>query len=195
MFALLLSLLLASPSEAVHIVTADPLDRETLLTIVHRESRGLRLRRHKADERPPGWEGNGSLAAHWVGARAWSKAVQVGDLEPHRCPFHDRGDARDWSTRGAFGHVAAYAMPYLPCSPPWVLDVPIVSAWVAVLRLRVARPARPAGSATVGRYPKQPIGCTTGTRDVAWPREHRALPLRGPRHRPGPAPRTALARC
>jgi hypothetical protein len=139
MLVLLLSLLLASPFDSAHLVAADEDEAAALAMIAHRESRGLWIRRHKADERPRGWEGNGDLAAHWVGARAWAKAVLVGDLDPARCRWHDRGDARDWSTRGAFGHVAAYALKYLPCSPPWVLDVPVVSAWVAVQRLRVAR--------------------------------------------------------
>jgi hypothetical protein len=139
MLALLLTLLLASPADAARIVSTTDADAAALAEIVHRESRGLRIRRHKADERPPGYTGNGSLAALWVGGRAWQKAVAVGDLDPERCRWHDRGDPRDWSTRGAFGHVAAYALKYLPCSPPWVLDVPIVSAWVAVQRLRVAR--------------------------------------------------------
>lgn len=42
-----------------------------------------------------------------------------------------------WSTRGAHGQIAAYALPYLPavfrCSP-WVLDLPVVSAWAAARR-------------------------------------------------------------
>jgi hypothetical protein len=42
-----------------------------------------------------------------------------------------------WSTRGAHGMMAAYALPYLPavlrCSP-WVLDVPLVSAYAAARR-------------------------------------------------------------
>lgn len=42
-----------------------------------------------------------------------------------------------WSTRGAHGQMAAYALQYAPaalrCSP-WVLDIPIVSAWLAARR-------------------------------------------------------------
>ena len=35
--------------------------------------------------------------------------------------------------------MAAFAMQYLPCLPPWVLDIPVVSAKVALDRLDVAR--------------------------------------------------------
>lgn len=44
-----------------------------------------------------------------------------------------------WSTRGAHGMMAAYALPHLPralrCSP-WVLDLPLVSAYAAARRAR-----------------------------------------------------------
>jgi hypothetical protein len=136
--ALLLWLLTLGPMEAADLV-ADGEDARTLWAIAYRESRGRWLGRHKVDHRPRGWRGNGSRAAHLVGSRAWTRAVQAGLLRPDRCPWHDRGDPRDWSTRGSWGHVAAYAMPYLPCLPPAALDLPVVSAMVAHKRLRRAR--------------------------------------------------------
>jgi hypothetical protein len=48
-----------------------------------------------------------------------------------------------WSTRGAHGMVAAYAWPYVPSWLRWggpaVLDVPIVSAFVATRRAKAPR--------------------------------------------------------
>ena len=148
MLAFLLWLLTRGPYESAHLVAPD--DAPTLRAIAYRESRGRWLGRHKADERPQGWTGDGDQAARRVGGRAWARAVQAGILRPDRCPFHQRGDARDWSTRGAFGHVAAYAMPYLPCLPPQVLDIPIVSALVAARRLAVAR--RPGAPRALRRW-------------------------------------------
>lgn len=141
MFGLLIAVLFCSPPAAARLVAMghEP-DQRALLAIQYRESRGRWISRHKVDHRPHGWRGNGSAAAWHVGSRAWIRAVQVGLLDPGRCRHHERGDARDWSTRGAFGHVAAYGLPYVPgCWPPWVLDLPIVSAWVARERLAVAR--------------------------------------------------------
>lgn len=106
-------------------MVASPGDVGTLRAIAYRESRGRWLGRHKVDHRPRGWKGNGSRAARRVGSR-------------------------DWSTRGSWGHVAAYAMPYLPCLPPRVLDLPIVSAWVAAKRLRRAR--RPGAPPALRRW-------------------------------------------
>ena len=137
MLALLLWLLSLSPREAVAFVTPVEHERQALLAIGWRESRLRRVARHKADDRPRGWTGVGDTAARRVGSRAWARAVQRGLVRPWCQPL---GDARDWSTRGPWGQVAAYAVPYLPaCSPPWVLDLPVVSAWAAVQRLRVAR--------------------------------------------------------
>jgi hypothetical protein len=149
MLALLVWLLILGPREAAHVV-ANPEDAQVLRAITYRESRGRWLSRHKADQRPRGWQGDGDRAARRVGSRAWARAVQAGLLDPGTCPFHERGDARDWSTRGSWGHVAAYAMPYLPCLPPAVLDLPIVSAWVAAKRLRRAR--RPGAPPALRRW-------------------------------------------
>ena len=63
----------------------------------------------------------------------WRRAVEKGWLFPGFCPGHDQ--PAEWSTRGSFGLMAGFAWRYLPwwarCAPPWILDVPIVSAWVA----------------------------------------------------------------
>lgn len=139
MLALLLWLVFLGPREAVHLVTQDPGERERLVAIGWRESRLRAIGRHKVDARPRGWRGPGLAIARAVGSRAWARAVQHGLLLPDACPLHDRGEASRWSTRGAWGLVAAYSVPYLPgCWPPWVLDFPVVSAWVALARLRAA---------------------------------------------------------
>ena len=139
MLALLLWLLALSPRAAAHVVTHRPEEQRQLVAIGWRESRLRRVGRHKVDALPRGWTGPGLTIARSVGARAWARAVQRGLLRPDRCPLHARGDASSWSTRGPWGLVAAYSVPYLPgCWPPWVLDLPVVSAWVAVQRLRVA---------------------------------------------------------
>lgn len=65
------------------------------------------------------------VGVHAIDSR-WSSSVR-----PRGCT----GDG--WSTRGAHGMMASYAMPHLPswlrCSP-WVLDVPVVSAYAAARR-------------------------------------------------------------
>lgn len=140
MLALLLWLATLSPRAAAHVVTPDPTERAQLLAIGWRESRLRAVGRHKVDALPRGWTGPGLTIARSVGARAWARAVQRGLLRPDQCPLHQLGDASGWSTRGPWGLVAAYSVPYLPgCWPPWALDVPVVSAWVALQRLRVAR--------------------------------------------------------
>ena len=139
MLALLLWLLALGPRAAVPVVTSDPLEQRQLLAIGWRESRLRRVGRHKVDALPRGWTGPGLALARSVGARAWQRAVERGLLRPSSCPWHRRGEASRWSTRGPWGLVAAYSVPYLPgCWPPWALDLPVVSAWVAVQRLRVA---------------------------------------------------------
>lgn len=125
------------PQESVSIVTDDNDERRALHEIAWRESRKRALGRHKVDQKPRGYTGNGLKAARRVGRRAWLRAVQKGLLDPACQPL---GEPADWSTRGAWGQVAAYAVPYLPrCWPPWALDVPVISAWVAVQRYRVAQ--------------------------------------------------------
>lgn len=70
----------------------------------------------------------------WMHASAWRMAVRSGDLDPQRCGWH-RLDAGAWSTRGAFGTVAAFTVHHLgACVPPWVLDIPLVGALAAARR-------------------------------------------------------------
>jgi hypothetical protein len=139
MLALLLWLVTLDPRAAVLVVTPDPGERAQLMAIGWRESRLRAVGRHKVDAVPRGWTGPGLARARTVGARAWARAVQRRLLDPGACPLQARGEPSSWSTRGPWGLVAAYSVPYLPgCWPPWALDVPLVSAWVARQRLRAA---------------------------------------------------------
>lgn len=127
MLSLVLALLLMSPAQAarfVPTVMGRPGEAVVLRRIAKRESWLVRVGIHERDR--------------WSTRWAWHNAVSAGYLRPSVCPFHRRG-AGWWGTRGAWGHVAAFAAQYLPCLPPWVLDIPVVSAWVAMQRLRVAR--------------------------------------------------------
>lgn len=56
------------------------------------------------------------------------------------CLFHSLAwGSERWGTRGMYGQIAAYALQYLPCSPPEILDIPLVDTYVAWRRLQVAR--------------------------------------------------------
>lgn len=62
---------------------------------------------------------------------AWSGAVAVGWLDPSCQPHRPRA----WSTRGAWGTMAAYTVHHLgTCVPAWALDVPLVAAIAATRR-------------------------------------------------------------
>lgn len=62
---------------------------------------------------------------------AWAMAVGVGKLDP-TCQPHRR---HAWSTRGAYGTMAAFTVSHLgECLPPWVLDVPLLAAIAATRR-------------------------------------------------------------
>jgi len=65
----------------------------------------------------------------------WRYAVQRRRLEPRTCRFHR--DPSQWSTSGAFGLMRGYHWHFIgsPCLPPWVLDIPPVSAYVAYQKL------------------------------------------------------------
>lgn len=86
---------------------------ERLVNVARRESRLLPIGVHAIDA--------------WAGRR----------VAPADCP--KLADPAGWSTRGAHGLMAAYTMRHLPtwlrCSP-WVLDVPLVSAFAAARRAR-----------------------------------------------------------
>lgn len=66
------------------------------------------------------------VGVHEIDA-GWSDRVR-----PRDCP-----PGPGWSTRGAHGQIAAYALPYLGAwarCRPWVLDMPAVSAFAAARR-------------------------------------------------------------
>ena len=78
-------------------------------------------------------------ASRVSGAVFWRRAVERGLLHPERCAEHQQTDGgHGWGPRGAHGHVGAYAVVYLgDCAGPELLDIPLVSAIVAIRRLRV----------------------------------------------------------
>lgn len=83
-----------------------------LVRVCWRESRCTAIGVHAVDAHRDGWHGQ----------------VRLGHLRPWCQPWEPRA----WTTRGAFGLSAASHWDYLPaCYPPEVLDVPLVSAWVA----------------------------------------------------------------
>lgn len=96
------------------VLAGRPGEADRLLEIARRESGMALVGVHELDSR-------------------WSRRVR-----PSTCDVHRGG----WSTRGSHGQMAAYAMAYLPkwlrCSP-WVLDIPLVSAWVAARRVTSPR--------------------------------------------------------
>lgn len=70
----------------------------------------------------------------------------------------------EWGPRGPHGHVPAHALRHLPrCSPPWVLDLPVVSGYVAARRLEVLerryRLTTPKARAHAWRHG---VGCSCG---------------------------------
>lgn len=65
-------------------------------------------------------------------AKVYRNAVAAGWLSPSTCRHH-RGHKGGWSSRGIGGLMAALNLKWLrrfglDCAPPWVLDIPIVSA-------------------------------------------------------------------
>lgn len=100
-----------------------------LVRICRRESRCQPIGIHDIDAR--------------LGRAAWRNAVRAGALDPAGCPWHRRGAPSRWSTRGSWGTMAAFTLRYLGgCLPPWVLDIPLVGALAAALRLDAARSSR-----------------------------------------------------
>lgn len=65
----------------------------------------------------------------------WRNSVRLRRLRPRKCAFHR--DPHQWSTSGPFGLMRGYHWQFLgnPCLPPWVLDIPFVSAYVAYQKL------------------------------------------------------------
>lgn len=117
-FILILILAVSSNVSAelmAHVVGVDP---RVLKHITWQETRGVALGVHVGD-------------AHLT-HRVWRQANRVGWLEPW-C----QGDGLGWSSRGAWGLMAAYHVRFLGrCAPAWVFDVPLVSAYVAAKKIR-----------------------------------------------------------
>ena len=127
-FLLLLASLLP-PRPAAHVAAwavGEPSIASALLAICHRESRCKPIRVHHGDD-------DGSRGA-------WLYQTRVGHLDP-QCQPYGRGG---WATRGAWGLSAASHWQFLPdCYQPQILDVPIVSAYVAARKyLSVCVPLR-----------------------------------------------------
>lgn len=97
-----------------------------LLRICRRESRCTYQAVHKVDSH--------------LSRRVWGMAVRAKQIDPEQCSMHEYGAGRRWSTRGAFGMMAAFSLKYLEvCAPPEILDIPLVSAYIAVHRVGVAK--------------------------------------------------------
>lgn len=119
----LVALLLLPPVPAARIAArAVGVDERALVRITMRETQGRRIGVHDRDR--------------WASRRVCSKAKAVGQISP-------RSDCAisGWSTRGAFGLMAAYNLKWLGVDRwPWVLDVPAVSAIAAARRYRALCP-------------------------------------------------------
>lgn len=145
------------PVEAAHAAAAiagRPDLADDLVRVCMRESRCERVGIHARDA--------------WLSASSWGGQVQLGHLDPDCQP---RG--RGWATRGAWGLNAAAHWPYLPaCYPAAVLDVPIVSAMVAVRKLIRHCEGRRRVSwcpARRSRARPSPDGGPVGRRPPPWP--------------------------
>lgn len=123
MLRAILALVLLDPAPAARVVAAVrgiPEAAPALIEICWRESRCRRVGLHPLDG--------------WISRVAYPRAVRAGRLRPGCQP----PDPVAWASRGAWGLVAAYHVDHLgvPCLPPWILDVPAVSAWIAAGKLR-----------------------------------------------------------
>lgn len=118
-FHLLASISPEASASIVAMVKGHPGMGDELVAICRRESRCSAVKVHERDAK--------------FSDRVYRKASAVGWLDP-RCQADRPGQ---WSTRGAFGLMAAYNLRWLPgrCLPPEVLDVPLVSAWAASEKL------------------------------------------------------------
>ncbi len=125
MLALVFTAALAVPPFPAAKFAAAAFDVPTrdLVRIAMRESQGRRIGVHFPDR----W------ASKTVCIQARNR-----DLVPHdACRDHLGG----WSTRGAFGLMAAYNLKWVGLDRwPWVLDIPLVSAIAAARRYRALCP-------------------------------------------------------
>lgn len=120
--SIMLTLLTLEPRQAArvgaHLAGQGHLTRE-LQGICRRESRCNAIGIHEIDRE--------------YGPLMYKKAHLVNWLYSW-CPFH-RGDPERFGVRGSFGLSAAYSLRFLPgCWPPEVMDIPIVSAYLAAKR-------------------------------------------------------------
>jgi len=111
-------LLLNDPKIAAFVVAllhGNPDVTDDLVSICYRESLCRPITVHQIDTANDPSDG-------------WRGQVNLGHLRPACQPYRPNV----WATRGAFGLSAASHWRYLPaCYPPEILDVPIVSAFVA----------------------------------------------------------------
>lgn len=101
-----------------------------LLSICKRESPGNDCMR------TVGAHGND---AHEATRRFYEKAVARGWLDPAGCPEHraaNHEEMKRFGVRGSHGLAAAYSLRFLSgeCLAPEVLDIPLISAFVATRR-------------------------------------------------------------
>ena len=122
MFRAILLLFLLDPAPAARAVAevrGIPEAAPALIEICRRESRCSRVGLHARDA--------------WISPIAYRRAVKARRLRPWCQP----PDAVAWGSRGAWGLVAAYHVGFIaPCLPAEVLDVPIVSAWIAATKIK-----------------------------------------------------------
>lgn len=110
---------------SIHIVSTfhgNPEYAPILRRICWRESKCKPLHMHAMDQR--------------YSRSVWRYAVQRRRLYPRTCAFHR--NPNQWSTSGPFGLMRGYHWHFLgnPCLPPWILDIPLVSAYVAHQKLQ-----------------------------------------------------------
>ncbi len=117
----------ASPEAAIEIVTwaAGRTDLTAELRKICRvESAGCRpIGAHGTRHNPPG-------------RRFYAAGIGYGAVRPEDCPdTHGPHTADAWGPRGAFGLAGYRAVALHPCAPPQALDLPIVSAAIALAHL------------------------------------------------------------
>jgi len=101
-------------------VVGEPGMEVELLRICRRESRCQRVGIHAVDA--------------WASPRVYTRAVEAGWVSPGCQPYQPG----EWSSRGAWGLMAAYNLKWagVQCLPPLALDVPLVSAVIAARKLK-----------------------------------------------------------
>lgn len=126
----LLRLALMTPAQANALVAGENLQLRAFLdTTTLREARRIGVKGHR-----------GLTGLHRGDAELSEKAWRNNraQLVPG-CPGHDDPLA-GWSTRGPHGLMAATHWSYLPawlqCSPPWIFNLSLVSAYVAAKKAR-----------------------------------------------------------